>query len=46
MIRTLFACLLLVHVLIYLPGFISQWQLATVGQMTGKPIVALPESMA
>ncbi|MBC3787990.1 DUF6544 family protein [Spirosoma utsteinense] len=46
MIRTLFACLLLVHGLIHLLGFISQWQLAKVSQMTGKSIVAIPESMA
>ena len=44
MLRYLFSFLLLVHGLIHLLGFVHQWHLARISQMTGKTLIPVSES--
>ncbi|MCY7350901.1 MAG: hypothetical protein LH606_09560 [Cytophagaceae bacterium] len=44
MLRYLFAFLLLVHGLIHLLGFVKQWHLTTISQMSGKTLIPIAES--
>lgn len=44
MLRYLFSFLLILHGLIHLLGFVSQWHLAAVSQMTGKTLIPISES--
>jgi hypothetical protein len=41
MLRTLFLLLVLVHALIHLLGFVKEWKLASVSQLTGKTIIPI-----
>lgn len=43
MLRTLFAMLLFVHGLLHVLGFLKQWQLATVSQLSGKALISLSD---
>lgn len=46
MLRFAIVFLLLIHGLIHLLGFVSQWHLATVSPMTGKPLIPLSAGLS
>ena len=46
MIRILFVIILFIHGLIHLLGFVKEWQLAKVEQLTGKTLIPLSGSLS
>ncbi len=46
MLRLLLVVIIIVHGLIHLLGFVKEWQLAKVPQLTGKTLIPIPGSLA